>query len=138
MNVNCDARFDICVTQTQVIIYGGYMMLAGVFATWYFTEWNDKKSGKVRGSGTAQLSHHPIYENVWRVLRYHLGTVAFGAMLITIVRIIRMVFNYLTKHTKGKSNMCLKCIFACVNCCLKCLECIMNMINQVCCECLLV
>lgn len=84
----------------------------------------------MRGTGKAELSNQPICESFFRVLRFHLGTLAFGALLITIVRVIRGTLKYLEKKTKAKANPVLKCIFNCVGCCLKCCECILNRISK--------
>ena len=79
------------------------MVLAGVFSDWYFSVWEDKGAKvKKRGDGVAELSHWPICESFWRVLRYHLGSLAFGALIITIIRIIRAIVTYIQK----KVNIC--------------------------------
>lgn len=35
---------------------------------------------------------------------YHTGTMAFGALLLTLVQMIRMVLEYLDRKLKGKEN----------------------------------
>jgi len=114
----------------HVIIYFGFMVLSGTIADWYFSDWNDKQTGKVRGTGTAQLSRAPIMESFFRILRFHLGSLAFGALLITIIRIFRGILKYLEKKTIASSNKCAKFIFCCVGCCLRCCECILNKIAK--------
>jgi hypothetical protein len=83
----------------QFLIYFGYMVCAGAVADWYFSEWESSSSSahKKRGSApgvrcvalrcavrlprgharSAQaLTDNPVRESAWRVLRYHVGTVA--------------------------------------------------------------
>eukprot|EP01084_Bolivina_argentea_P135149 238207_1 len=117
---------------SQVIIYFGFMVLAGVFSDWYFSVWDDKDNKtKRRGNDIAELSFYPILESFWRVIRYHLGSLAFGAMIITIIRIIRAIVTYFQNKTKnGGNNPLIKCIFCCIQCCLKCCQCIFDKINK--------
>ena len=35
---------------------------------------------------------------------YHTGTMAFGALILTIVQVIRIVLEYLDRKLKGKEN----------------------------------
>ena len=117
---------------SQIIIYYGYMVLAGTFADWYFSLWSDKnRKTKRRGNGSAELSRSPITESLWRVSRYHLGSLAFGAMIITLIRMVRAVVTYIQKKTmQSETNPVVKCMFCCVQCCLKCCQCIFDRINK--------
>ena len=118
---------------SQVIIYFGYMVLSGTFADWYFSLWSDKNNKiKRRGYETAELSKAPIMESLWRVTRYHLGSLAFGAMIITIIRIIRAIITYIQKKVLAANNQnpVLKCLFCCIQCCLKCCQSIFDKINK--------
>ena len=114
----------------HVIIYFGFMVLAGTIADWYFSEWDTNTGKKKRGYDTAELSRTPVLESFWRVLRFHVGSLAFGALLITLIRILRAIIKYIEKKTMAKSNGLLRCIFGCVECCLKCCECVFNRINK--------
>ena len=109
------------------------MVLAGVFSDWYFSVWDDKHNKiKKRGYDVAELSHSPICESFWRVIRFHLGSLAFGALIITIIRVIRAVVTYIQEKVEKSSgnNALIKCIFCCVQCCLKCCQSIFNRINK--------
>ena len=102
----------------QILIYFGFMVLSGTIADWYFSDWDSSKNKKIRGSRQAELSHSPILESLWRVFRYHLGTLAFGSLIITIIRVIRATLYYIQNKTKDSDNQLVKCIFCCVQCCL--------------------
>lgn len=59
------------------------MMLASTFSTWYWTY--DKKD----------LPFFTLTSGIYRTVRFHLGTVAFGALIIAIVRVIRVILEYI-------------------------------------------
>ena len=42
--------------------------------------------------------------------RYHMGTIAFGALIIAIIQMIRIVLEYLDQKLKGKENKVVKFI----------------------------
>ena len=57
-------------------------------------------------------------------MRYHLGSIAFGSLIIAIVQFIRLVMEYINNKTKDlqqKSGF-VKCLMCCVRCCLWCFE----------------
>ena len=112
----------------QVFIYFGFMVLAGAIADWYFSEWEAGASQKrkVRGTRTAELSEHPILESLGRVMRFHLGSLAFGALIITFIRILRATLYYIQKKTEAAENPLTKCLFGCAQCCLSCCQCILD------------
>lgn len=61
-----------------------------------------------------------VSKSFGRAVRYHLGTIAFGSLLIAIVEFIRAVITYIEKKSKKmKDNPIRKAIFCCIQCCLK-------------------
>jgi len=54
----------------------------------------------------------------------HLGSVCFGALVITIVKVIRITFALLEYSARDRigSNLALKLLFKCINCILYCIE----------------
>ena len=44
----------------------------------------------------------PIVSSTWRAFRYHLGTVAKGSFIITLVKVPRLILMYLHNQLKGK------------------------------------
>merc|ERR1712154_190139 len=89
-----------------------------------------EKNAKVRGYNVAELSYSPILESFFRVLRFHMGSLALGALIITIIRIIRTIVTYIEAKTKGTQNPVTKCLFCCIQCCLKCCQCIFDRISK--------
>jgi len=61
---------------------------------------------------------------VWRCVRYSLGSLLLGSLLIAIVKFIRYVMMYIDHKTKDlqKNDILVKILMKCVHCCLWCLE----------------
>ncbi|XP_052747500.1 choline transporter-like 2 isoform X2 [Bicyclus anynana] len=94
------------------------MMLASTFSTWYWTfHKND-------------LPFFTLTSGIYRTLRYHLGTVAFGALIIAIVRVIRVILEYIDHKVKKFDNPFTRCILCCCKCFFWCLESFLKFINK--------
>ena len=118
---------------SQLLIYFCYMVLSGAFSDWYFSVWDETHSRrKKRGSGVAQLSSSPIVESLWRVTRFHLGSLAFGALIITLIRIIRAVVTYVQRKVRkgAGANPLVRCLLCLVQCCLSCCQCVFDRVNK--------
>lgn len=91
------------------------MTIAGAIACWYWTL--DKSNRK-------NLAAHPITASLFRAVRYHLGTIAFGSLIIAIVQMVRIALAYLDRQTKAiqKANFAIKMMMKSVQCCLWCFE----------------
>ncbi|KAM6952132.1 choline transporter-like protein 1 isoform 1-T1 [Lycodopsis pacificus] len=103
---------------TEFILACQQMTVAGAVVTYYFTR--DKN----------RLPVTPIMSSVLRLVRYHLGTVAKGAFIITLVKIPRLFLMYIHNQLKGKENACARCLLKTCICCLWCLEKCLNYLNQ--------
>ena len=90
---------------------------------WYFT--NEK--------GTED---HPICKSFKRVFRYHLGSLAFGSLIIAIIRFLMLLLESFKKKIektfgkKSETGCCYKCIICCLQCFLKCIQKTMEFINK--------
>ncbi|XP_030251489.1 choline transporter-like protein 1 isoform X3 [Sparus aurata] len=103
---------------TEFILACQQMTVAGAVVTYYFTR--DKN----------RLPVTPILSSVLRLFRYHLGTVAKGSFIITLVKIPRLILMYIHNQLKGKENACARCLLKTCICCLWCLEKCLNYLNQ--------
>lgn len=81
------------------------MVLAMTFSTWYWS--ND-------------VPFFVLPQGVYRTFRYHMGTVAFGALVLNICRLLRLVLQFLDVNLKKCDNALartmlrsLKCLFWC-------------------------
>jgi len=66
------------------------------------------------------------------VLRYHLGTAAFGSAIIAVIKTIRTVIEYVHARVKraGRDNTCIRAVACMCRCCFWCLDCCMRFINR--------
>lgn len=94
------------------------MTVAGAVVTYYFTR--DK----------ARLPATPILSSLLRLLRFHLGTVAKGSFIITLVQVPRLLLLHLHNQLRGRENCCSRCLLKTCICCLWCLEKVLNYLNQ--------
>ncbi|XP_048359657.1 LOW QUALITY PROTEIN: choline transporter-like protein 1 [Sphaerodactylus townsendi] len=103
---------------SEFILACQQMTVAGAVVTYYFTR--EKRN----------LPFTPILASVNRLICYHLGTVAKGSFIITLVKIPRMILMYIHTQVKGKENACARCILKACICCLWCLEKCLTYLNQ--------
>lgn len=94
------------------------MVLAGTFATWY---WTFHKS---------DVPFFTLSRALARTMRYHLGTLAFGSLIITICRIIRAILEYIDRKLKKFDNDVTRAILCCCKCFFWCLESFLKFINK--------
>jgi hypothetical protein len=85
-------------------------VIAGAIASWYWV--HDKKD----------VPRFPVASSLWRVIRYSLGSLMFGSLILAIVQFARFLLHQLEKRVKAKNNEMVKCLFKCVNCLLFCFE----------------
>uniref|UniRef100_A0A3B4GMY8 Choline transporter-like protein n=1 Tax=Pundamilia nyererei TaxID=303518 RepID=A0A3B4GMY8_9CICH len=101
------------------VIALGQCTLAGAFASYYWAF--EKPSG---------IPMFPLFGGFIRSLRYHLGSLAFGALILTLVQIMRLILEYIDQKTRGSQNSCVRFILCCLKCCLWCLEKFIKFINR--------
>ncbi|XP_034886359.1 choline transporter-like protein 4 isoform X2 [Mirounga leonina] len=97
----------------------GQCVLAGAFASFYWA------FHKPRDIPTFPLSSAFI-----RTLRYHTGSLAFGALILTLVQIARVILEYTDSKLRGAQNPVARCIMCCFKCCLWCLEKFIKFLNR--------
>lgn len=91
--------------------------MAGSVAQYYWTL-PDKSSGKRKFGG------FPVASALKRALRFHVGSLIFGAFIIAAVQLARIVLEYVDHNTKElqESNAMIKVVMKVVKCCLWCFE----------------
>ncbi|GFN94001.1 choline transporter-like protein 2 [Plakobranchus ocellatus] len=97
----------------------GQLTLAGSFATYYWTFNKDK-----------DLPSFPLLGSFYRCFRYHLGSLAFGSLLIAIVQVIRTILEYVDSKLKNSENDVAKFLVKCLKCCFWCLEKVLRFITK--------
>lgn len=103
---------------SEFILAFQQMTIAGAVVTYYFTR--DK----------SQIPALPVISSMLRTTRYHLGTLAKGSFIITLVKIPRLILTYIHSQLKGKENACARCMLKACVCCLWCLEKCLAYLNQ--------
>lgn len=94
------------------------MVLAGTFATWY---WTMRKE---------DVPFFTVTGSIYRTIRFHLGTLAFGSLILTICRIIRLILEYIDRKLKKYNNELTKAIMCCCRCLCMCLENFLRFLNR--------
>lgn len=98
--------------------------IAGAVSNWFFSE-----------EKTRSLNICPGFHAMLDTLKYNLGSIALGSMLIAILKTIQVVIWIVERQTKGTAPTAelegaKKCIFQCLKCCTACVEWIMKRVNQ--------
>lgn len=101
------------------IVALGQMTLAGSFASYYWAFEKPK-----------DIPAFPLTAAFYRSIRYHLGTLAFGSLIIAIIQFIRIFLEYLDHKLKGKENPVAKFFVKCLKCCFWCLEKFVKFMNR--------
>lgn len=95
---------------TEFIVASGQIIVAMCMACFYFTRDKSRIGNSTVGTG------------IWLIVRYHLGTVAFGACLVAIVRMIQAYLAYLERYAGAGDTRIKKMVLRCLQCFAQCLE----------------
>jgi len=74
------------------VVACGQSCVAGAVGVWYFTPNAEKKS----------LGRVPVNSGVRNTFKYHMGTLAFGSLLLAVVQFIRAVFFWVEEVGKSQ------------------------------------
>jgi hypothetical protein len=88
----------------------GQTAIAGAVASWYFAP-NDTK-----------LNPKFVPWGIKTVLTYHMGSVAFGSMIIALIQLLKYYLMYLSKQAEKQHNKILSLIFSCLAYAVWCFE----------------
>jgi hypothetical protein len=106
---------------TAVLLAYSQFVYASSACIWYFTS----------EKGT---EGHLIAKSFYRGLRYHFGSLCFGASIIAIVRFIMFFLEYIKKKVEAampkNQAKIVKCLISCMQCCLGCCAKVMEFINK--------
>lgn len=113
-------------------LFGGLWLTAFVAASvqfviasstcmWYFSQ------------GTGQFASGTVRKSIWRLFRYHFGSIAFGSLILAIIQLVRIILAYIEKHGKktgAADNKVAQFAFKCIQCCLACFERFIKFLNK--------
>mmetsp|Transcript_23063 Transcript_23063/g.47812 ORF Transcript_23063/g.47812 Transcript_23063/m.47812 type:complete len:770 (+) Transcript_23063:37-2346(+) len=103
---------------SQFVIAAGQLVVAMSISTWYFT-----KDKKTIGNGT-------FFSTMKKAMWYHLGTAAFGSLIIAIIKTIRVIITYLQHKFKNSKNVAIKAFLCALQCYMWCVEKCMKFLNK--------
>lgn len=78
----------------------------------------------------SRVGRLPILRSLYRAFRYHLGSIAIGSLLITIVEVIRIMLYQLQRQVAKSKIPALQYLVAAAQCCMKCVEVILKFVNR--------
>lgn len=96
------------------IIGCSQFLIAAICALWYFSYGN-----KADNQGKDNMFNS--FRWLWR---YHVGSIAFGALIIAIMEMIKVTFEYVRRKYADAigNNIVTKILVCCVRCCIWCLD----------------
>lgn len=103
---------------SEFIVAVGQLVISLSVVAWYFTR--DKK----------EIGNHTILWSFRTVSIYHLGTAAFGSLIIGTILTIRAVVAYAQKKMNKPGNFLIKYFLCVLQCFTWCLEKFMRFINK--------
>merc|ERR1711871_498208 len=118
---------------TNQLIQGiGIMTVSGAVGKWYFNatssggdddDDDDDEDGEVAVDSGDSLTA-PVLRSCCRTVRFHLGSIMFGAFIIAVVQFLRAALAYLDSKTRDMQdkNKLLKILMRVVKCILWCFE----------------
>ncbi|GAM18465.1 hypothetical protein SAMD00019534_016400, partial [Acytostelium subglobosum LB1] len=92
--------------------------IAGAIALWYWVM--NKKD----------TPYFPVWKSFFRVLRYHLGSLALGSLILAVVQFIRWMLRLIEKKFKGKEAYLARFVLKCLDCLLGCFERFIKFIDE--------
>ena len=113
----------------QLLIAMAFFVISGVVIMWFWSASTAEMVGEGKSKSTPALAMKNAF---YRMLRYHLGTLLFGSLLIAIIQFVRALLLYVEKQlpeelTESAQFKIIKCV---VHCFLAYLERIVKIINK--------
>lgn len=97
-----------------------YFIIASSVCKWYFSHNSNSELD-------SDAVGFPVFNAVKRVIRYHLGSLAFGSFILVMIWLIRLIFWLLSSMLKQKEKVdpttgtkAMATTLACCSCCAKC------------------
>uniref|UniRef100_A0A7S1VN07 Choline transporter-like protein n=2 Tax=Grammatophora oceanica TaxID=210454 RepID=A0A7S1VN07_9STRA len=100
------------------IVAVGDMVVSMAVAKWYFTH-NKREASSVY-----------VISSVFDTCFYHLGTCAYGSLILAIVQLMRAILARIQKQAKKANSKVADCLLCCCQCCLWCFEKCIKFLNK--------
>lgn len=115
----CGWYYLFCFFWTaNFIVAVGDMIIAVAVAHYYFAH-----NKSTVGSWT-------VLQSVFEVCYYHLGTCAYGSLIIAIIQVIRAIIARAQRYAKKANSKIAQVVLCCCQCCFLCLEKCLKFLNK--------
>ncbi|GBG82360.1 hypothetical protein CBR_g34644 [Chara braunii] len=108
-----------CFWTLQFILACSMTTIAGAVASFYWTK-----------SDKAAIPFHPVTNAATRTIRYSLGSMALGSLVIGIVGLIRWLCEYLRRKLLADDTSVIRYVCCCTEYCLVCLDYVVKFVNR--------
>lgn len=100
------------------------MVIAFVATAWLFAPRDERHRRK--------MPSMPVCKACLTTARYHIGTLAFGSLIVAIIQMIRFAFEFVYHRVRkaNRNSTCVKAVYCMCSCCFYCLERCMKFINS--------
>ncbi|CAD5235604.1 unnamed protein product [Bursaphelenchus xylophilus] len=95
------------------------MTIAGAFASYYFAFRKPK-----------DVPSFPVLRSAGRAIRFHMGTLALGSMLLSFVKMLQVILDFVYNKLKNVENPVGKAIYRALTCLFWCLEKILRFLSK--------
>lgn len=102
----------------QFISSMGEIIIALSVSKWYFTR--DKST----------IGNSTVVQSLCSACFYHVGTAAFGSLVLAIVRFLRAILAYVQKQAKDADNKLAEILLCGCACCMWCLDNFLRFLNK--------
>ncbi|CAL9772616.1 unnamed protein product [Musa acuminata subsp. burmannicoides] len=125
-NIGISILFHLfgCYWATQFIIACSSTVIAGSVASYYWA----------RGEISQEIPFLPVFSSMKRLLRYSLGSVALGSLVVSIVEWVRFILEALRRRLRHSDPAPVTCIGKFMSsssqCCLGCIDWIIKSVNR--------
>ncbi|CAL9124995.1 choline transporter protein 1-like isoform X1 [Musa acuminata AAA Group] len=125
-NIGISILFHLfgCYWATQFIIACSSTVIAGSVASYYWA----------RGEISQEIPFLPVFSSMKRLLRYSLGSVALGSLVVSIVEWVRFILEALRRRLRHSDPAPVTCfgkfMSSSSQCCLGCIDWIIKSVNR--------
>mmetsp|Transcript_3634 Transcript_3634/g.7266 ORF Transcript_3634/g.7266 Transcript_3634/m.7266 type:complete len:688 (+) Transcript_3634:110-2173(+) len=115
----CGWYYLFCFFWTaNFIVSAGDMIIAVAVAHYYFAR------------NKATIGSWTVLTSIFHVCFYHLGTCAYGSLIIAIIQVIRVIIARAQREAKKANSKIAQAILCCCQCCFCCLEKCLKFLNK--------
>lgn len=98
-------------------------LVASSVSHWYFYRQDPERSAGTGINSGGWYFGRPLVRSCGRICSYHLGSVAFGSWVMTMVTMPRIILEYLANQSKAEDQTeVTKCVVRATRCCLWCFQ----------------